>query len=175
MKSYLISMLLVAASVLSFASLTFAEDASVPTASDGVQIMDEIEVSGPVFIYNQFAGQGSVNTYIVKLKGATYFTVSAGDCCDTGDTYSMEATRKKPAPKQTETSTFGTSIANTCAPPISGYEGEITLNDPKKVVVKVKASGIHSNEAHGTYLKFDSDGTMKIKTKGSYCGVCCSQ
>lgn len=175
MKRYLMSLLLFAAVVLSFASLTFAEDASVPTASDGVQIMDEIEVSGPVFIYNQFAGQGSVNTYTVKLKGATFFTVSAGDCCDTGDSYSMEAERKKPSPKQKKTSTFSTSIANTCSPPISGYEGAITLDDPKKVVVKVKPTSLEANIAHGTYLRFDSDGTMKIKTKGSYCGVCCSQ
>lgn len=175
MKKFLISMLLAAAVVLSFASLTFAEDAAVPTASYGAQITDEIELSGPVLIYNQFAGQGSVNTYIVKLKGATFFTVSAGDCCDTGDSYSMEAERKSPKPKQKKTSTFGTSIASTCEPPISGYEGAITLDNPKKVVVKVKPTSIEADVAHGTYLKFDSDGTMKIKTKGSYCGVCCSQ
>ena len=44
MKRYLMSLLLFAAVILSFASMIFAEDAAVPTASDGVQIMDEIEI-----------------------------------------------------------------------------------------------------------------------------------
>lgn len=174
MKRYLISMLF-ATVVLSFASMIFAEDAAVPTASNGTQTMEEIELSGPVYIYNEFAGLSSVNTYTVKLKGATYFTVSAGDCCDAGDSYSMEATKKKPAPKQTKNSTFGTSIASTCEPPTSGYEGAITFNNPKKVIVQVKPTSLEADKAHGTYLKFDSDGKMKIKAKGTYCGVCCVQ
>ena len=175
MKRYLISLLLFAVVVFSFASLTSAENAAVPVASDGMQTTDEIELSGPVYMYNEFAGSGSVNTYIVKLKGASYFTISAADCCDTGDTYSMTAVRKRPAPKKKKTSTFGTSIAGTCEPPTSGYEGAITLNNPKKVVVKVKPTSLEADIAHGTYLKFDSDGTMTITTKGTYCGVCCSQ
>lgn len=175
MKRYLMSLLLFAAVVLTFASLTFAEEAAVPTASDGLQATDEVELSGPVYKYNEFAGSSSVNTYIVKLKGASYFTISAADCCDTGDTYSMTAVRKRPAPKQKKTSTFGTSIASTCEPPTSGYEGAITFNNPKKVVIKVKPKSLEADIPHGTYLKFDSDGTMTITAKGTYCGVCCSE
>lgn len=175
MKRYLISLLLVAAVILSFASLTFAEDAAVPPASEGMQTTDEVELSGPVYKYNEFAGKSSVNTYIVKLKGASYFTVSAADCCDSGDTYSMTAIRKRPAPKQKKTSAFGTSIASTCEPPASGYEGAITLSNPRKVVVRIRPKSLEADIPHGTYLKFDSDGTMTITAKGTYCGVCCSE
>lgn len=135
------SLLLFAAVVLSFASLTYAEDAAVPPASDGMQTTDEVELSGPVYKYNEFAGNSSVNTYTVKLKNATFFTISAGDCCDQGDSYSITATMKKPK-KQTKTSTFGTVIASTCEPPTSGYEGAITFTNPKKVIVQVKLQQI---------------------------------
>ena len=174
MKKYLISTLLVGAMVLSFARLNFAEDAGVPADSGGVQALDNAMVSGPVYVYNEFAAS-ETNTYTVKLKGATYLTVSGGDCCDVGDTYTITAMRKKPSPKQTKTGTFGSSIASTCEPPTSGYNGDVTLNDPKKVVVKVKPKNFVTVWAHGSYLKFDSDGKMAIKTKGTYCGVCCVQ
>lgn len=175
MKRYMISMLLAAAVALSIASLAFAEDTAVPPASDGMQTTDEVELSGPVYKYNEFAGKSSVNTYTVRLKRASSFTISAGDCCDTGDTYSITATMKRPKPKQTKKSTFGTSIASTCEPPTSGYQGAITFHKPKLVIVQIKPTSLEADIPHGTYLKFDSDGKMTIKAKGTYCGVCCSQ
>lgn len=171
MKRYIMSLLLFAAVVLSFASLSFAENAAVPNASDGLQATDEVELSGPVYKYNEFAGSSSVNTYTVRLKKAASFTISAGDCCDSGDSYSITATMKRPK-KQTKKSTFGTVIGGTCTPPTSGYEGAITFPKAKLVIVQVKPTKLEANIPHGTYLKFDSSVKMTIKAKSDYTGVC---